>query len=108
MAISDSVLVAYAFMFLTALSSGIGMSLSSTLWAELYGVRHLGSIKSMTASLGVLSSALAPPVFGILLDRQITLEAIMMGLLVYIVICAVAQILVVRQSSIRKLDEVLP
>ena len=46
------------------------------MWAELYGVLHLGSIKAMVAGIQVISSALGPAVFGLLIDLSIKIEDI--------------------------------
>lgn len=51
------------FMVLAGLSAGASSVTGPALWAELYGQRHLGSIKSMITMLIVFSSAIAPPVF---------------------------------------------
>lgn len=56
--------VAYAFMALLGVTSGMNGSVKTALWAELYGTEHLGAIKSMLASLMVISTSAAPPVVG--------------------------------------------
>ncbi len=48
----------------------------TALWAEIYGVRHLGAIRSLVMSLSVVSSALGPLVMGALLDAGVSVEAI--------------------------------
>lgn len=59
---------AYAFMALLGVTSGMGGSVKTALWAELYGTEHLGAIKSMLASLMVISTSAAPPVVGFTLE----------------------------------------
>jgi uncharacterized membrane protein YphA (DoxX/SURF4 family) len=48
----------------------------TSLWAEIYGVNYLGSIKALTGSLMVFSTALATVVFGILIDLGYSIENI--------------------------------
>jgi len=72
----DSPFAIVAFMALAGVSGGAGATIVSTLWAELYGVVHLGSIKALVAGLAVISSALAPAVFGWLIDRNVNIEVI--------------------------------
>ena len=50
------------------ISNGLTNVLMSSFWAEIYGVKYLGSIKALTGSLMVFSTALATAVFGILID----------------------------------------
>ena len=38
------------------------------MWAEVYGVTHLGAIKSLAHALGVFASALCPVTMGALAD----------------------------------------
>ncbi|MEM9212053.1 MAG: MFS transporter [Pseudomonadota bacterium] len=55
-----------------ALSHGGWSTTSTAFWAELYGTRHLGSIKSAATAIMVLGSALGPAVSGALIDRNIS------------------------------------
>lgn len=64
----DWVWVAYVFMALLGVTSGMNASVKTALWAELYGTEHLGAIKSMLASLMVISTSAAPPVVGFAME----------------------------------------
>jgi MFS family permease len=64
------------FMMLGGISGGAGSTLVATIWAELYGVRHLGGIKAMVAGLSVISSALAPAIFGVFIDENISIDTL--------------------------------
>jgi len=66
----------FVFMVLAGTSGGAGATIVSTIWAELYGVLHLGSIRAMVAGIQVISSALGPAVFGWFIDGGISIEAI--------------------------------
>jgi MFS family permease len=66
----------FAFMILAGTSGGAGATIVSTVWAELYGVLHLGSIRAMVAGIQVISSATGPAVFGWLIDGGISIEVI--------------------------------
>ena len=44
------------------------------LGAELYGVAHLGAIKSLANALSVFASALGPVILGILMDNDMSIE----------------------------------
>ena len=64
------------FMALAGTTGGATATIISTMWAELYGVLHLGSIKAMVAGIQVIASALGPAVFGLLIDMDIRIEDI--------------------------------
>lgn len=75
-AIFESQTAIIAFMVLAGTTGGAGATIVSTVWAELYGVLHLGSIRAMVAGIQVISSALGPAVFGWLIDGGISIEVI--------------------------------
>ncbi len=59
---------AFVFLGLVGISNGFANILGSSTWAELYGVRYLGSIKALTTALMVFATALGTALFGFLID----------------------------------------
>jgi MFS family permease len=59
---------------------GSGGPIKSAIWAELYGIRHLGAIKSLFATLMILSTALSPALFGWLIDQKNGVPTLLLGL----------------------------
>lgn len=49
---------------LFGLSIGFEMTLKSALWAEVYGTRHLGAIRSMVLTIMIFSTGISPILFG--------------------------------------------
>ena len=72
----DHPYTAFVFMGLMGISNGLTNVLMVSFWAEIYGVNYLGSIKALTGSLMVFSTALATAVFGILIDLGNSIENI--------------------------------
>ena len=72
----DHPVVALIYLTAAGLSVGMRIAVVGALWAEMYGVAHLGAIRGLTTSLSVTSSALSPALFGWLLDLGITMETI--------------------------------
>ena len=77
---------AFMFMGLLGVTNGLTNVLLSSLWAEIYGVNHLGSIKALTGSLMVFSTALATAIFGYLIDLKYSIDTIAILCSVYTVI----------------------
>jgi MFS family permease len=77
---------AFVFMGLMGVTNGLSNVLVSSFWAEIYGVNYLGSIKALTASLMVFSTALATVVFGVLIDLGYSIENIAFLCAIYTVI----------------------
>lgn len=80
------------YMLLIGVNTGIYFTAISALWAELYGTRNLGSIKSLAGSFMVFASALGPVTIGAMLDRGFSFEAVC---IVFSVLCAVATLLLI-------------
>ena len=66
----------YFFMGFMGISNGLTNVLMTSFWAEIYGTTYLGSIKALTGSLMVFSTALATVVFGSLIDLGYSIENI--------------------------------
>ena len=64
----------FVFMGLAGASDGTSATLVSALWAELYGTRHLGAIRSLAIAAVVASTAIAPGVMGVLVDHGVGIE----------------------------------
>ncbi len=67
---------AYIFLGLIGISNGLANVLGSATWAEIYGVKHIGSIKALTTALMVFSTAFGTALFGILIDNNFSIEQI--------------------------------
>ena len=76
LAIFDHPYSAFVFMGFMGISNGLTNVLMSSFWAEIYGVNYLGSIKALTGSLMVFSTALATTIFGVLIDLEYSIENI--------------------------------
>ena len=65
----DTSVTAFIFLGLIGVSNGFANILGSSTWAELYGVKHLGSIKALTTALMVFATAFGTALFGFLIDK---------------------------------------
>lgn len=64
----DSVFFLIIYMSLYGLNMGVGRPFIGSLWAELYGLESLGTVKALLHAGAVFASALSPLVFGYLID----------------------------------------
>jgi MFS family permease len=71
------------FMITAGITSGAAMTVVGALWAELYGVRNLGAIRSLVWAMMVVASALAPFSMGLLIDAGTGMTAIIAGCLAF-------------------------
>jgi len=72
----DSSITAFIFLGLVGISNGFANILGSSTWAELYGVKYLGSIKALTTALMVFATAFGTALFGFLIDIGFTVANI--------------------------------
>ena len=68
--------VAYIFFGLIGVSNGLANVLGSSTWAEIYGVKYIGSIKALTTAFMVFSTAFGTAIFGYLIDAGLSIETI--------------------------------
>ena len=69
-------LTSFIFLGLIGISNGLANVLGSSTWAEIYGVKHIGSIKALTTALMVFSTAFGTALFGLLIDKGYSIEQI--------------------------------
>ena len=72
----NSEMSAYIFLGLIGISNSLANILGSSTWAEIYGVKYIGSIKALTTAFMVFSTAFGTAVFGLLIDNGFTIENI--------------------------------
>jgi len=82
----DSSMTSFVFLGLIGISNGLANVLGSSTWAEIYGVKHIGSIKALSTALMVFSTAFGTALFGLLIDRGYSIEQIAFVSFVYIFI----------------------
>ena len=80
----DNPLTAFIFLGLIGISNGLANVLGSSTWAEIYGVKYIGSIKALTTALMVFSTAFGTALFGLLIDKGYTIEQIALVSFIYI------------------------
>lgn len=75
-------LTIFVFMIFLGISYGMSSTLFGAIWPEVYGTRHLGSLRSVTVSLMVFMSAAGPGVTGWLIDLGVpfSTQLLFMGL----------------------------
>ncbi|MGX6648688.1 MFS transporter [Maricaulaceae bacterium MS644] len=88
--VTDSLVVAAFCMALVGVTAGGATVLFGTVWAELYGLAHLGSIRALAVSLMVFATALGPGAMGLLIDLGVGLDAQFQGLAGYVAACIAA------------------
>jgi MFS family permease len=93
----------FIVMVLLGISYGISSTLFGSLWPEIYGTTNLGSIRSITVSAAVFSTAAGPGLTGTLIDQGIELPTQMLYLGLYCLLAAgamtVASIVLRRRLS---------
>ena len=67
-AVFNDPLIVLLYMILLGINIGIVHTAVSAMWAELYGVHHLGAIRSFATAVSVFGTALGPVILGGLVD----------------------------------------
>ena len=90
--------IAWPYLFLIGVSTGIAHTAVSAMWAEIYGVAHLGAIRSFATAVGVYGSALGPVILGGLMDTGVSIES---GCLLFAAYATIATLLMALAVSRR-------
>ena len=75
-AILNNVYTIHFFLITTGVSVGMGAISKNAMWAEVYGVEHLGAIKSMMTTLVIFATAIGPIFLGALIDNNASVKEI--------------------------------
>ncbi len=98
---AGSVWVSAVGVVLMGISGGGQSTLPAACWAEFFGTRHIGAIKSTAVSMMVLASAVGPGVTGALIDAGVALpDQLLFSSLMVLGLC-LAVVLPVRNARAR-------
>lgn len=89
------------YLALGGLTTGASTVLISAAWAETFGVLHLGKIRSLTSSLAVLSTAIAPVWAGWLFDLGWTVQPISTG--AALIVASAGLLVLLPAAELRKM-----
>ena len=76
----------FVFLGLIGITNALANVLGSSIWAEIYGVKFIGGIKALSASMMVFATAFGTAIFGILIDAGYSINSIAMFSGIYIAI----------------------
>jgi len=71
-------------LFLLGLSNGASSPVKNAVLAELYGAGIIGSVRGIATTVIVFSTALGPPLFGILIDAGVGFGSIFLGSMIVV------------------------
>jgi predicted MFS family arabinose efflux permease len=87
-------MASFIFLGLIGISNGLANVLGSSTWAEIYGVKYIGSIKALSTALMVFSTAFGTALFGFLIDQGYSIEQIAFVSFIYIFISIILHLCV--------------
>ena len=90
----NSQISSFLFFGMIGITNGLANVLGSSTWAEIYGVKYIGSIKALTTALMVFATAFGTALFGILIDYGFSIEQIAVVSGTYILISIILLYLV--------------
>ncbi len=88
-ALIHSIFGALIFLLMMGITVGMAGTIKSSILAEVYGIEKLGAIRSLYTMFMVISTALGPLLIGIMIDKGLSIETIMLSLFAFILVCLV-------------------
>tara|TARA_B100000579_G_scaffold110535_1_gene88255 strand:+ start:98 stop:1312 length:1215 start_codon:yes stop_codon:yes gene_type:complete len=95
----DATISAFIFFGLLGITNGFANVLGSSTWAEIYGVKNIGSIKALTTALMVFATAFGTALFGFLIDIGFSIEKIATVSATYIFVSIILLFLVRKKLN---------
>lgn len=92
---------AFAFMSLLGISYGFSSTLFGAIWPELYGTKHLGSIRTIIVSMMVFGTAAGPGLTGWLIDSGISYPNQITTMGIYCVIASIVMVFISQRLKRR-------
>lgn len=92
----DAQWAAFVFMGLMGVSYGFSSTLFGAVWPEIYGLKHLGAIRSLTVAIMVFATAAGPGITGFLIDAGVSYPGQVMAMGIY---CFAAAAMLVPVSA---------
>jgi len=93
----DNPISSYFILGLMGVSNGLANVLGSSTWAEIYGVKYLGSIKALTTAMMVFATAFGTAIFGLIIDFGYSIEVIAIISSIYLILANVLIVIFKRQ-----------
>jgi MFS family permease len=85
---AESIWLTGVGMMLMGATQGANSTVLAAFWAEAYGTRHLGAIKSLATAIMVFGTAVGPLLTGVLIDAGLPFADQMPGIAAYFLLCA--------------------
>lgn len=82
--VTDHIGGALLFLVLSGVSMGLSGPVKSALFAEMYGTKRLGTVRSLFTMIMVISTALGPLLVGNLMDWGVPIDLILAGMMVLV------------------------
>jgi MFS family permease len=93
--------VAFPYLMLIGMTAGANSNIGSALWAEIYGVEHLGRIRSVASSWTILGAAASPMLIGVLFRLGFNFEHMLLGSLAIVALSTTSALLLAMHQTQR-------
>lgn len=97
--ISNHPLIAPAYWLLVGFTGGMNAPITSSIYAETFGTRSLGTVRSMFTFAMVVSTALGPVVYSFFLERDFSFDQIHYGVIAVILLNMMFVLIKLRKHS---------
>lgn len=85
-------------LMLMGMMSGMSNAVVGTLWPDLYGTRHLGSVRAVMTAVMVFATAAGPGVTGALIDAGVRYESQLLAMAAYSAVMCVVFYIALRRA----------
>jgi MFS family permease len=97
LAVTSHPIAAWLYLGLSGITLGFGIPVGTAFWTEMYGPRHVGTVRAVMGSMGMLATALSPYTMGVMFDHGVSVASLALGSGLYLGFSSVLVWLVVNR-----------
>jgi len=101
----DSHIAAYFYMGLAGFGLGAGVPVGGSMWPAMFGARHIGTVRAVNSSVFMIASALAPYTMGVMFDWGISVQAVVIGSMVYLALAIALVFYMVNRYGLGRTED---
>ena len=87
------------YLLCIGVTTGARYTITAAIWAEAYGTRHLGSIRSVVHTITMFLAAMSPAAVGWLIDRGVTISTLAEAFAVLLLSCGLCAKLAISKLA---------
>jgi predicted MFS family arabinose efflux permease len=84
---------------------GAGVPVGGSMWPEMFGARHIGTVRAVNSSVFMIASALAPYTMGVMFDWGVSVQSVVIGSMAYLALAIALVFYMVNRYGLGRTED---